>query len=150
MNRNVNILIEGIVRGESEERIVTRAIGQYHIHNHAHVLRYNESAVEGDNEDKVTLGDDKDSINTIKISPGLVEMIKSGDNSTHMTFDLSQSTQSVYDTPYGSLYFQVDTSRIDIEADLADRLTLHIEYSLSHGDSHISDNQIHIVVKDLN
>ena len=78
------------------------------------------------------------------------EMIKSGDNSTHMTFDLSQSTQSVYDTPYGSLYFQVDTSRIDIEADLADRLTLHMEYSLSHGDSHISDNQIHIVVKDLN
>ena len=69
MNRNVNILM-GNSHGESERGLSPghRAISYS---QSCSCSRYNESAVEGDNEDKVTLGDDKDSINTIKISPGL-------------------------------------------------------------------------------
>lgn len=150
MNKDVQIFIEGIVRGESDDRIITNALGQYHRIDDVHILSYKESAVKrddkSDNMDKGSLSIEEDCINTIKFSPGLVEMIKTGENSTHMTFDLNQPTQSVYDTPYGSLYFNICTSRIDIENNMVDQLILHMEYSLSHEDSHISDNQIKIVV----
>lgn len=140
---DANILIDGIVYGEDESRITTNAIGQYRKLDGVHILRYLESSVmkneEPDNKDA-------NSINTIKISSGLVEMIKRGENSTHMVFDLSMSTQSEYDTPYGSLYFQIKTSKIEIE-ERDNEVILHMEYSLSHNDSHISDNLIIITVK---
>lgn len=153
MNRNVNIFIEGNVRGESDDGIITKALGLYTKINEVHILSYKESAVnrddKSDNIDKKSLGLEEDCLNTIKISPGLVEMIKSGENSTHMTFDMTRSTQSVYDTPYGSLHFQICTSRIDIEDNMAGKLILHMDYSLSHDDSHISDNQIYLVINEV-
>lgn len=152
MNRDVSILIEGIVRGEKEDRIITKALGQYIKLDDVHILSYKESAVDRSNVDEDSFSKDEDAVNTIKISPGLVEMIKSGENSTHMTFDLDQPTQSVYDTPYGSLYFQIHTSTIDIEDNISNKLilTLTMEYSLSHESSHISDNQINLVISEVN
>lgn len=148
MNVNVNIFIEGIVRGEDESRITSNAIGQYSKLDGVHILRYLESAVKKgentDNNDKEAKATDEEDVNTIKISPGLVEMIKIGENSTHMVFDIDMPTQSIYDTPYGSLYFQVNTKRIELE-ERAYEIILHMEYSLSHNDSHISDNEINIV-----
>lgn len=147
MNENVNILIEGIVRGEDESRITTKATGQYCMLDDVHIIRYTESAVKRDEKsealDKDSINTEEDCVNTIKISTGLVEMIKIGDNSTHMVFDINKPTQSVYDTPYGSLYFNILTTRIDIE-EKGNTVTLNMEYSLSHEDSHISDNQINL------
>lgn len=149
MNRNVNILIEGIVRGEDESRITTKATGQYRMLDGVHILRYMESDLKGEEKavtmDKDSISIDEDGVNTIKISTGMVEMIKMGENSTHMVFDLSRPTQSVYDTPYGSLYFNIQTTRIDIE-EKENAVTLNMEYSLSYEDSHISDNQIYLTV----
>ncbi|TAH70894.1 MAG: DUF1934 domain-containing protein [Anaerolineaceae bacterium] len=151
MNRKVSIFIEGIVRGEDESRIITKAIGQYRRLDDMHILRYMESDVKKDKKsndtDNNSITRDEDCVNTIKISQGLVEMIKNGENSTHMFFDLSRATQSVYDTPYGSLYFQIQTAKIDLE-EKVNELNLLMEYSLSHENSHISDNQIRIVVNE--
>lgn len=153
MNGNVSIFIEGLVRGEDESSIITKATGVYRMLDDVHILKYMESAVKRDEEsdalDKGSISADEDCVNTIKISSGLVEMIKMGENSTHMVFDLSRSTQSVYDTPYGSLYFQVETRRIDIE-EKENELVLDMEYSLSHEDSHISDNRIYLTVNEVN
>ncbi|NLO10324.1 MAG: DUF1934 domain-containing protein [Clostridiales bacterium] len=152
MNRNVSIFIEGLVRGEDESSITTKATGVYRMLDDVHILKYMESAVKRDKEsdatDKEPVGADEDCVNTIKISSGLVEMIKIGENSTHMVFDLSRSTQSVYGTPYGSLYFQIETKRIDIE-EKENELVLNMEYALSHEDSHISDNRIYLTVNNL-
>jgi uncharacterized beta-barrel protein YwiB (DUF1934 family) len=149
MNENVRILIDGIVDGENESRITTNAIGHYQKLDEVHILKYPESAAEKstplENKDTDYTGIDKDCINTIKFSPGLVEMSKIGDNSTHMVFDLSCSTQSVYDTPYGSLYFQIQTTMIDIK-EKENEIILHMEYSLSHNDSHISDNTVDVFI----
>ncbi len=147
MNGNVSIFIEGIVHGEEESRITTKASGKYHVLDDVHILKYMESAVIRDENtdtiDKEFISNDVDCLNMIKISPGIVEMMKTGDNSTHMVFDLSKPTQSVYETPYGNLYFQIQTTRIDIE-EKEKKLILNMEYSLSHEDSHISDNRIYL------
>ncbi|MDD4113017.1 MAG: DUF1934 domain-containing protein [Herbinix sp.] len=147
MNGNVSIFIEGIVHGEEESRITTKASGKYHVLDDVHILKYMESAVirdeNTDTMDKESISNDVDCLNMIKISPGIVEMMKTGDNSTHMVFDLSRPTQSVYETPYGNLYFQIQTTRIDIE-EKEKKLILNMEYSLSHEDSHISDNRIYL------
>lgn len=153
MKGNVNILIEGIVCGDEENSITTRASGNYHMHNDVHFLKYVEKSVDRD-EYTDTLDKDSDKaneecVNTIKISSGLVEMIKTGENSTHMIFDLNKPTESEYETPYGSLYFNIKTRRIDIE-EKENQIILNMEYSLSNGDSHISDNQIIIIVSEAN
>lgn len=136
MKENVSIFIEGIVKDEDESSITTNAVGEYRIFNGKHIIRYKEP--ENENE--------KGSANTIKISPGLVEMVKKGENSTRMVFDLTKDTQSFYDTPYGSLNFQINTTGINIE-EKTNGIIVHMEYSLSHNNSHISDNQIRIIVK---
>lgn len=79
----------------------------------------------------------------------MVEIIKIGDNSTHMVFDLNESTQSEYETQYGSLFFQIKTTAINI-VEKHNEIILNMEYSLSHSDSHISDNRIHIEIKEIN
>lgn len=144
---NVSIFIEGTVRGEEESRIITKATGHYSRLDGLHILKYMESAVKRDGEsDSIvdeSLDTDEDCVNTIKISSQQVEMIKIGQNSTHMVFDLSRATQSIYDTPYGSLYFDIQTTRIEIE-EKDKELFLNMEYSLSYENSHISDNHLYL------
>jgi uncharacterized beta-barrel protein YwiB (DUF1934 family) len=139
MNENVRIYIEGIVSEGEEGSITTNAIGQYRQLEGVHILSYEDT---GDLKDE-------NSDNTIKISPRLVEMIKNGINSTHMVFDIDQSTQSLYETPYGSICFLIQTNKINVE-EMVNEIILHLEYSLYHDNSHISDNRIRIVVKELN
>lgn len=153
MKGNVSILIEGLVYGEEESKITSNATGIYRRLDGVHILKYMESAVKKeekfDNTENESIDTDEDCVNTIKIADGVVEMIKTGENSTHMVFDISRSTQSIYDTPYGSLYFQIRTTRIDIE-EKSNELILNMEYTLSHEDSHISDNLIHLTVNEVN
>ena len=149
MNENVSILIKGIVIGEEESRIITKATGQYHWLDGVHILKYMESAVKKDeNSDtmyKDSISIDEDCVNTIKISTEAVEMIKTGENSTHMVFNLSSPTQSIYDTPYGSLYFDIKTPRIDIEENKNEHI-LNMEYFRYHEDRYISDNRIYLQI----
>lgn len=137
MKEKVSIFIEGLIQGEEESSITTKAIGSYRLVDGRHVIRYKETDDENGGSD-----------NIIEISPGLIEMIKKGEQSTHMVFDLSGTTHSVYDTPYGSLMFQVNTTKINIDEN-KDEIKVDMEYNLSHNNSHISDNHIKISVKEL-
>jgi uncharacterized beta-barrel protein YwiB (DUF1934 family) len=137
MKEKISITIEGIVRDMDESSsITTNGVGEYSQVEDMHIIQYKELANE----------EDKGSINTIKASPSLVEMAKSGENSTNMTFDLKKETYSVYETPYGSLNFQVNTKNINI-VEKPNEIIITMEYSLSHNNNHISDNQIKIVVR---
>ena len=137
MKEKISITIEGSVRDMDESSsITTNAVGEYYQVEDMHIIQYKEPANK----------EDKGSINTVKASPSLVEMVKSGENSTNMTFDLKKETYSVYETPYGSLNFQVNTKNINI-VEKINEIIITMEYSLSHNNNHISDNQIKIVVK---
>lgn len=138
MKRKVAIYIEGTLIEEKEERITTNAEGEYILFDGKHVIRYKEPAGEGEHE----------SNNTLIIYPGIVEMSKNGDNSTHMVFDLSKETESVYDTQFGCLYFQINTSLINLE-EKTDGLLLNMEYTLYSNGNHISENRICIKVKHI-
>lgn len=152
MSKRVSIFIEGIARDEDEDIITTNVVGDYRLMEGVHILRYQENAAqkhEGmDDINKDSFNIDTDIVNTIKISDGYVEMIKSGNSSTHMTFDLSKNTESIYETPYGSLQFQIITTKISLE-EKQDGIVLHMEYSLSHDDCRISDNTILIKTKKI-
>lgn len=134
MKEEVSIFIEGIVQDGDEDRIITNATGRYRRYDKTHILKYE---------------DPDNGLNIIKISPLMVEIIKIGDNRTHMVFDLNESTQSEYETQYGSLFFQIKTTAINI-VEKHNEIILNMEYSLSHSDSHISDNRIHIEIKEIN
>lgn len=138
MKGRASIIIEGIQLGDKEDKVTTKAIGEYRRLDNRYVLQYKEPGMDND------VGSD----NTIEISPKMVKMSKSGDSSTSMVFDLTKVTHSVYDTPYGSLQFQINTTKIKVE-DNREEFTLHMEYSLSHNGSHISDNRIRLAVKQL-
>lgn len=138
MKRKVSIFVEGILKDEKEEKITTSTEGEYILFNGKHVIRYKETAQENE----------EISSNTLKVSPGVIEMSKNGASTTHMVFDLSKETESVYDTPYGCLYFQINTTNISIE-EKPDGLLLYMEYSLSNNGNRISDNSIRIDVKNI-
>lgn len=137
MNNKVSIYIEGIIRGKGE-RITAKANGNYRFLNGRHVILYKET----NSENQTTTS------NIVKISEGLVEIIKNGNGKTHMVFDLSRKTSAEYDTPYGSLRFQVNTTRIDIE-NKGNELIINMEYSLYSGNDRLSDNQVMMVIKEL-
>lgn len=138
MKRKVSIHIEGILEDEKEERITSSAEGEYILFDGKHVIRYKEKMD----------GNEEASSNTLIITSQMVEMSKNGESSTQMVFDLSKETESVYDTPYGYLYFQIKTTLINIE-ERPDGLLLHMEYNLSTKGNRISDNCIRMTVKEI-
>ncbi|CRZ35609.1 uncharacterized beta-barrel protein YwiB (DUF1934 family) [Herbinix hemicellulosilytica] len=137
MKGKVNVFIEGKTR-ENNGSIITDVTGEYRFFNGKHIIRYKEY-------DKENTGE---SDNTIKVLPGLVEMIKKGDNRTHMVFDLSKDTHTFYNTPYGSFMFQICTKRIEIEENEKE-LIVDMEYALFQNNEHFSDNQIRIAVREI-
>jgi Domain of unknown function (DUF1934). len=138
MKGKVSIIIEGTVR-DNGERITADAVGEYRFINGKHVIMYRETGGK----------DEKEAVNNIiKIKPGLVEMIKKGKISTQMVFDLSGYTDTVYNTPYGSFRFQIQTGRIDIE-DKGKELIVNMDYTLSQNSNRLSDNHIYMVVKEM-
>lgn len=138
MKDKVGIVIEGIIEGEEENSITTKATGEYSKSNGGHIIKYKDT----DNKN----GESSDNI--IKILPGLIEMVKLGEHNTHMIFDLSGTTHTVYNTPYGSLNFQINTSKIDI-VEKPGEITVNMEYKLSHENTRISDNLIKISITDI-
>jgi len=131
MTKEVSVKIEGLQLGSEEEIITTMAIGTYHLQESRHYIKYDETPLEGA---KITK-------NSIIIAPMRIELTKSGANSPQMIFDLKESTEAVYQTPYGNLILQIKTTRIVI-SELPDELQILLEYNLLTNDSHLSDNTI--------
>ena len=138
MKRKVSRYIEGSLKDDQGENITTTTEGEYVFFNDKHVIRYKEIVEDSGQASRTTL----------KISPGLVEMSKKGESVTHMVFDLSRETESVYDTQYGSLYFQVKTTIINIE-EKENQLFLHMEYALSNMGNPISENCLRVRIKGI-
>jgi len=137
MEGKVSIFIEGTNR-ENNERITTRAVGESRLLNGKNIIRYKETDRENG----------KCTDNTLKISPGLVEMIKKGDVSTRMVFDLTRDTYTEYNTPYGRIRFKINTTRIDIE-NREKELIVNMEYSLFQNNEPFSEKRIKITLKEI-
>lgn len=130
MTKEVSVTIEGIQLGTEEEPIISTASGTYHLHNDKHYIQYNETVEDGEGMIK----------SIIKISRTQIEMTKKGAITSQMTFDLCEMTEAIYQTPFGSLFFEVKTSKIQVE-ELPGRIEVGLEYSLSSNGELMSDNR---------
>jgi uncharacterized beta-barrel protein YwiB (DUF1934 family) len=135
MTKEVSIIIEGLQLGSEEEPVVTAVSGIYHLHNDRHYIQYDEKSEEGEGITK----------NTIKIALTKIELSKKGANSTQMIFDLNEETFAIYQTPFGSMSFDVKTTEITMD-EAPDKIQVKLTYSLSANASHISNNQIMILI----
>jgi uncharacterized beta-barrel protein YwiB (DUF1934 family) len=130
MTKEVSITIEGVQIGAEEAPILMTASGTYHMQNGKHYIQYEEQPEEGQGCIK----------NMIKISAVEVAMTKKGTANSEMNFVLNHNSQITYQTPYGNLFFEAQTSLIKVvEKDTSLEVTM--EYSLFSNEDHISDHR---------
>lgn len=135
MTKEILITIEGLQLGAEEDPIIDTACGSYHLHNDRHYIQYEEKPEEGEGIIK----------NTMKIGLTQVEMTKKGAGSAQMTFDINQTSEAIYQTPYGNLCFEVKTSKLVI-SETPDKIQAKLEYALYSENSHLSDHEILITI----
>jgi uncharacterized beta-barrel protein YwiB (DUF1934 family) len=136
MTKDVLITIEGLQHGSEEAPVTTTAYGTYHLTNGWHYITYDDISTEGEAATK----------NTIKIKLDQIILTKKGTQLTQMNFELKETTQANYQTPYGSLTLEIKTTKILIMAS-EENIEVKLDYSLSTEDSPLSDNSLTIQIQ---
>jgi uncharacterized beta-barrel protein YwiB (DUF1934 family) len=139
MTKEVLITIKGQQDGSGEEPVVVTACGIYHFTNGKHYIQYEEKSGESEEVFK----------NMMKISSNEITLSKKGTQSSQMVFQLNESDQAIYQTPYGSFSFVTDTKSIVLK-ETNKRIEVRMEYSLSADGSKVSDNEITIFIEEGN
>lgn len=138
MTKDVIITVCGLqigpeVDGEPMEMITT---GQYFQRNKKQYIVY-EEAIEGETQTNH---------NRIKISPGRVELNKTGMLSVHMVFEENEKHKTCYYTPYGTLMMEIETKKITV-SETENEIHIEIEYALEMNGEFVADCHIQINVK---
>lgn len=138
MTKEVFITICGLqagpdTDGEPIEMITT---GEYFYKNNKHYIIY-EEAIEGET------GINK---NRIKLSPGKMELTKSGMVSVHMLFEENCKNITHYYTPYGTLNMGIDTKKIQVE-ESENEMRITVDYALEMNQEFVADCSISIQVR---
>ena len=138
MEKDVLIFLNSSQSGGAveDDKIEVITAGSYYFKNGKHYIVYNELADNGNWSEQ----------NIIKISEASVEIIRKGEASVHMVFNENKKTFSYYDVPYGKLFVELETRRIQVEEE-ADRLTLLLEYRLEVENQHVADCLVEIRVE---
>jgi uncharacterized beta-barrel protein YwiB (DUF1934 family) len=132
MTKDVLIKISGLqMMDEESDNIEVITAGQYFLKNGKHYVIYDEE-IEGF-EGTVH--------STIRITPELLDIRKTGTVETHMVFSLDNKDMTHYATPLGEMVIETTTNRISMEAD-EDSLQVKVEYSLDINYEHVSDCSI--------
>lgn len=133
MTKEVLVTIVGEQLNSEEQPIHVTTPGVYHFRSGKHYIQYEEQSEDGG----IVLK------NTIKIVDNSLNLIKKGTEETQMNFNLSQTTDTIYHTPYGGLHLQVHTTELSVE-ELVDEIKVNLLYQLSSNDSILSDNHLMI------
>ncbi len=139
MKKEVRIIIEGIQSGDTKQTVASRTEGIYQFQNGWHYIRYEEEAEEGAGRIR----------NILKLSTEKIMIKKEGPGvSTQMVFDPAEMTAGIYQTPYGSLSFQISDSVIYMTEE-EDEIRVILRYNLSDQGGLLSGNQVMIKVSSL-
>lgn len=120
MTKDVLIRISGLQYMEDQsDDIEVITTGDYFHKNGKHYVIYDEllEGVEGIIR------------NTVKITPQMLDIRKSGIINTHMVFEKDQKKMTRYTTPMGDMLIGITTSQIQLQ-EQEDRLNVSVEYSL--------------------
>jgi uncharacterized beta-barrel protein YwiB (DUF1934 family) len=115
--------------GSDDIEVITA--GQYFWKNGKHYVIYDEE-IEGF---EGTIH------STIRITPELLDIRKTGTVRTHMVFSLDNKEQTHYATPMGEMILETTTKRICFEEN-EDSLKVEVDYSLDINFEHVSDCNI--------
>lgn len=120
MTKDVLIRISGLQRMDDQsDDVEVITTGDYFQKNGKHYVIYEEllEGVEGMIR------------NTVKITPEMLDIRKSGVINTHMVFEKDQKKMTRYATPMGDMMIGINTNQIQLQ-EQEDRLNVSVEYSL--------------------
>ncbi len=135
MKKEVVITIDGRQEGD-EEGIVISVPGIYHFTNRVHYVQYEEH--ESDSGKIVE--------NMLRITLEQVVLTKKGPQMSKMIFNPKEITQTSYQTPYGDLILDIQTSCLRVK-EQEDKIVVNLMYSLSEGGGELSKNKLRIVIE---
>lgn len=137
MKKEVMITIDGRQDGD-EEGIAITVPGIYHFTNRVHYVQYEEQ--ESDSNKIIE--------NMLRITLEQVALTKKGPQMTKMIFSPKEITQTSYQTPYGALNIDIQTSALKVE-EQEDRIEVNLMYSLSEGGMELSKNRLGIAIESV-
>lgn len=141
MTKEVRVHVYSLQKGpktneEPMEPMELITDGEYFYKNNKHYILYEET-VEGE-----TIRNK----NRIKISPGHMELTKSGAVSTTMVFAKGEKNRTLYHTPYGSIAMDIATKSLQLW-ETEDAIGIEIAYGLYMEDEFVADCHIRIGVR---
>ncbi len=137
IGKNVTIHIKGTQAGESAEKLETIVPGTYYFRGGKHYLLY-EEAVDG--VEMVTA-------NRIKLTSDRMELTRKGPVQTFMIFAQGKTCPCTYRTPYGTISLEIFTKHLALSCG-EDMLEADASYELLAQGSTVSENHLHIIVKE--
>ena len=136
MNNKVQVNVKGTT--DESGVVEINCEGRYAIVREVEYIKYDEYLEEADI--KIS--------NMIKLRRGGVEMIKKGPMSSHMTFVPGQTTECVYDTPYGQIPMSVHTKTVDVIR-TEDKLRVVMKYFLGMGETQQIECSVDVCVTSI-
>lgn len=118
-----------------EDAIEVISVGKYAVVNGKEYVKYEEVYEEFEKKARCL----------IKIENDKIEVSKKGAINSNLIFNKNEKTDTLYDTPYGSLSLGVVTKDMDIKR-TEDTINIEIEYSLEYNYNKLSDNRICIEI----
>lgn len=153
MTKDVMIAITGLqFDNEGDEPVEVVSQGKYYKKNGKHFILYDEYMTEnsfgyGESMPEGVINADCTK-NTVILSEGLVEIIKSGAANVHMIFEEGKKNVTSYGTPFGELIISTHTSKVELE-ETENELIVRLTYGLDMNYSYISDCSILIKITNL-
>lgn len=136
MTNDVIVTVRGIQIGlESEDEIEVISPGKFYERNKKQYIRYEEQQ-----EDMAgTI------INTIKIGPDGVEIMKKGFVGAQMVFRENEKIDTIYETMYGMLYVTIYTDHVQYSIS-ENLIEVNLSYKIEMNGEMLSDAKVYIRV----
>ena len=135
MNKKVKVSLSSYQKtDEGVEEIKVSAPGTYSLINDRHFIKYEEKT-------------DDDAINKVllKFDSGFLEMTKSGETMSTLTFNERENTEGYYKTPYGTFLIETDTKKLDVKKGKKN-IFVNLEYGLYIDGEFVADCKMYIEI----
>ncbi len=122
--------------GDQEENVDVIARGFHTDENGEHFIEYDE--FDSETDDKTS--------SSIRFSEGRAEVVRSGNMSGNLTFDVGEKNETTYSTPFGDLNMDIITNDIQID-EKDEQINLKIVYELYAQNEKVSDHTVDVSIK---
>ncbi len=137
IKHNIQISVRSIQNfGSEPEMILTKTTGSYCLKNGFHTISYYELDEYGSATD-----------NFILLSEKEMQMRKSGSFSGQFVFALDNRTETIYLTPFGKIFFEVETEFYNLNVQ-KECLNVQLRYRLYTSNQLFSENFITIEISE--